>query len=274
MRRAGLRNVGERQRLEDYLHDVWRRREFAIAVPLGQLRTQHLNTLLGNVWHVLNPLLQMFVYYLLFGVILHTDRGMQHFLGFLAVGVFTFFYTQRSVTAGAASIYANEGLIRAIYFPRAILPLSTVIGQTMAFLPAIATMLTVTMLNGVLPRPSWLLLIPLFVVQAVFNMGAAFWTARLADTYRDFTEVLPHVFRILVYVSGVMYAVDGFIHNALTRRLFELNPIYSFISLARGAVLGMPVTIGMVISVAAWTVTLLVTGFAYFRAGEHAYGHA
>ncbi|MDQ1520350.1 MAG: teichoic acid transport system permease protein [Actinomycetota bacterium] len=274
MRRAGLHNVGEQQYVEDYLQDVWKRREFAVAVPLGQLRTQHMNTLLGNLWHVLNPLLIMGVYYLLFGVILGTNRGTPNFLGFLAVGVFTFHYTQRTVTSGAAAVSSNSGIIRAIYFPRAILPLQTVIGQTLSFVPAIFTMLVVTMLSGVLPRPTWLLLIPLFAVQALFNLGATFVVARIGDSYRDITQVLPHIFRVLIYVSGAMYSVDRFIHSALARHLFELNPMYSFLSLARGAVLGLPTTIGMYASVATWTFVLLVGGFFFFRAGEHAYGRA
>jgi teichoic acid transport system permease protein len=274
MRRAGLHNVAEQQFFEDYVRDIWRRREFAVAVPLGQLRAQHMNTLLGNLWHVLNPLLIMGVYYVLFGVILGTSRGIPHFLAFLAVGVFVFHYTQRTVSTGASSVFGNSGLIRAIYFPRAILPLQTVIGQTIAFLPAIVTMLVVTLLNGVLPRPAWLFLIPLFVVQALFNLGATFVVARIGDSYRDLTNVLPHFFRILIYMSGAMYSVDRFITSPIMRRLFELNPMYSFISLARGAVLGTPTTIGMYLSVAAWTLVLLIGGFVYFRAGEHAYGRA
>jgi teichoic acid transport system permease protein len=274
MRRAGLHNVSERQYVDDYLHDVWERREFAVAVPLGQLRAQHMNTLLGNVWHVLNPLLIMGVYYLLFGVILGTSRGVPNFLAFLAIGVFTFHYTQRTVTAGASSVFGNAGLIRAIYFPRVILPLQTVIGQSVAFLPAIATMLIVTILNGVTPRPWWLLLIPLYAVQALFNLGATFVVARIGDTYRDITNVLPHFFRVLIYLSGAMYSVENFITSPFMLRLFEINPMFSFISLARGAVLGTPTTIGMYLSVAAWTLVLLFGGFHYFRAAEHAYGRA
>jgi teichoic acid transport system permease protein len=274
MRAAGLVNVGERQRVDDYLRDVWARREFAVAVPLGQLRAQHMDTLLGNLWHVLNPLLIMGVYYVLFGVILGTDRGIENFLGFLAVGVFTFHYTQRSVSTGAASVFSNAGLIRAIYFPRAVLPISTVIGQTVAFLPAIGTMLVVTVLSGQMPTVWWVLLVPLFTVQALFNLGATFIVARVGDSYRDLTNVLPHVFRILIYLSGGMYSVEKFIHSSFVRHLFELNPMYSFLSLARGAVLGLPTTIGMYLSVIGWTVTLLVVGFFYFRAGEHAYGKA
>jgi teichoic acid transport system permease protein len=274
MRRAGLRNVSEQQHFEDYVSDVWDRREFAVAVPLGQLRAQHMDTLLGNLWHVVNPLLIMGVYYVLFGVILGTSKGVPNFLAFLAVGVFTFHYTQRTVSAGAMSVFGNAGLIRAIYFPRAILPLQTVILQTVAFLPAIVTMLLVTMLNGVMPRPAWLLLIPVFVVQGLFNLGWTFVVARAGDTYRDLTNVLPHFFRVLIYMSGAMYSVERFINSPLTRRLFELNPMYSFLSLARGAVLGTPTTIGMYLSVGAWTTLALVGGFIYFRAGEHAYGRA
>jgi teichoic acid transport system permease protein len=272
MRRAGLTNVGERQYVEEYLQDVWDRREFAVAVPMGQLRAQHMNTLLGNLWHVLNPLMMMGIYYVLFGVILGTSRGIPHFVAFLAVGVFTFHYTQRSVSVASGAVFSNQGLIRAIYFPRSILPISTVIGQTVAFLPAIITMLVVTILNGVFPRPAWLLLIPLFIVQGIFNLGAAFIVARLGDAYQDFTQILPHFFRILIYMSGAMYSVDRFIHNELTRHLFELNPLYSFISLARGAVLGLPTTYGEYISVFVWSFGLLIGGFIYFRAGEHGYG--
>jgi teichoic acid transport system permease protein len=124
----------------------------------------------------------------------------------------------------------------------------------------------------VLPTPFWLLLIPLFAVQAVFNLGGTFISARIGDAYADFGQILPYVFRILIYMSGAMYSVEQFISSALVQHLFELNPMYSFISLARGAVLGTPTTIGMYLSVAGWTVLLLVAGFIFFRANEHEYG--
>jgi teichoic acid transport system permease protein len=133
-------------------------------------------------------------------------------------------------------------------------------------------MLLITVLNGVLPNPYWLLLIPLFFVQAVFNLGGTFITARIGDAYADFGQILPYFFRILIYLSGAMYSVDRFIHSAIAQHLFELNPMYSFLSLARGAVLGTPTTIGMYLSVAGWTTLLMVGGFIFFRANEHEYG--
>jgi teichoic acid transport system permease protein len=262
MRRAGLSNVGEKQYIEDYLREIWSRREFTFAAPIGQLRAKHMNTLLGNLWHVLNPLLTMGVYFLLFDVILHTSKGTPNYLAFLAIGVFTFHFTQRTVSAGATVVSENSGLIRAMWFPRTILPLQAVIG----------VMLVITLLNRVVPTPYWLLLIPLYFVQAVFNLGGTFISARIGDAYADFGQILPYVFRILIYMSGAMYSVDQFIHSALAQHLFELNPMYSFISLARGAVLGTPTTIGMYLSVAGWTGLLLVAGFVFFRRNEHEYG--
>lgn len=272
MRRAGLSNVGEKQYIEDYLREIWSRREFAIAAPIGQLRAKHMNTLLGNLWHVLNPLLTMAVYFLLFDVILGTSKGTPNYLAFLAIGVFTFHFSQRTVSAGATVVSENSGLIRSMWFPRTILPLQAVIGQTVAFMPAIGVMLLITVLNGVLPTPYWLLLIPLFFVQAVFNLGGTFITARIGDAYADFGQILPYFFRILIYLSGAMYSVDRFIHSALAQHVFELNPMYSFLSLARGAVLGTPTTIGMYLSVAGWTALLVIGGFIFFRANEHEYG--
>jgi teichoic acid transport system permease protein len=272
MRRAGLSNVGEKQYVEDYLREIWSRREFTVAAPIGQLRAKHMNTLLGNLWHVLNPLLTMGVYFLLFDVILGTSKGTPNYLAFLAIGVFTFHFTQRTVSAGATVVSENSGLIRSMWFPRTILPLQAVIGQTVAFVPAIGVMLLITVLNRVVPTPYWLLLIPLFFVQAVFNLGGTFITARIGDAYADFGQILPYFFRILIYLSGAMYSVDRFIHSALAQHVFELNPMYSFLSLARGAVLGTPTTIGMYLSVAGWTVLLVVAGFIFFRANEHEYG--
>jgi teichoic acid transport system permease protein len=78
----------------DYVRSVWARRDFATAVAVGEMRTQNMDTVLGNVWHILNPLLLIGIYYLVFGVILGLSErgGVDNFLAFLAVGVFMFHY--------------------------------------------------------------------------------------------------------------------------------------------------------------------------------------
>lgn len=270
-----LVRLGGRPSVLAYARSLWARRDFATAIAVGELRSQNMDTVLGNLWHILNPLLLIGIYYLVFGVILGlTERGgVSNFLAFLAVGVFMFHYSQKSVMAGAKSIVGNVGLIRSIAFPRAVLPLSTVIGQTLAFLPAIGVMFVVAALTGEQPRPVWLVVLPILVLQALFNLGAALVTARLTDAFHDLQNVLPFLFRLLFYMSGVLYSVERFIPDETLRTVFLANPFYVFISLARAPIMAeMDWSWLMVVAAVVWTIVGLVVGFLYFRAGEENYG--
>jgi teichoic acid transport system permease protein len=269
----GLIDVRARQPVGRYLADVWDRREYIMRVPIEDLRAKNFDTVLGNLWHLLNPLLLIGVYYLVFGVILSIDRGVDNFIAFLAVGILTFQFTQKAALQGAKSIVNNEGLIRSLQFPRAILPMSTVLGETLAHGPALLVMFAVAAGTGETITPLWLL-VPLLVVplQVLFNLGLAFFTARATDAFRDVENVLPFVFRIAFYMSGILYSVDARVDDATFRALFALNPIYCFASLARFLVLGDPFNSALLLSAVLWTVLLLSIGFAVFRAGELTYG--
>ena len=95
------------------------RRDFAVALPFEEVRSTHQDTLLGNLWHLANPMLSVAVYYLVFGVMLDVSRGIDNYILFLMVGVFTFNLTARCVLGGATSISNNQGLMRSIRFPSA-----------------------------------------------------------------------------------------------------------------------------------------------------------
>lgn len=268
----GLRQLGVRDPLKVYLRDLWARRDFAIQIPLGDLRAEHMDTFFGQVWHLLNPALLTGVYFLVFGMILHAHRGIDHFLVFLTIGILMFQYTQRAATTGASTIATSEELLRSIQFPRTLLPISSLVFETVAFLPAVFVMLFVAIASGVFPTVDWLILLPVLVIQILFNFGLILIVARLADRYRDVQQVLPFIFRILLYLSGILFSVDRYVHSRIGRQLFCLNPIYSIISLARGAILGTPVGQTMWLSVLGWTAFLLAGGFMFFRAAERSYG--
>lgn len=276
---APLQRLGQRSSVTSYVRQIWQRRQFAFAIAGGELRGQNMDTVLGNLWHVLNPLLLALIYYLIFGVLLDITRGtIANVAGFIVVGVFVFHYSQKTIMSGAKAISDNEGLIRSIRFPRALLPLSVVLGQAVAILPALAVMLVVVTATGETPQPAWVLMPALLVVQTVFNVGASFVVARFADRFRDVQQVLPYMFRLLFYASGVLYPVTRFISEDSTLRwLFDLNPFYVWVSLWRGPLMpsegDIPTfdpylaTVGVV-----WALVLLVGGFFYFRAGEESYG--
>ena len=255
-----------------YLGEVWRRRDFAILVPVQDLRAQNMGSALGQLWHLLNPALMVAVYFLIFGVILDTSRGVDNFLGFLIVGVVWFHLTQRVVQDAAVCIPRNLGLIRSVQFPRILLPAATVNGQTAAFVPALVLALAAVIATGERPSLRWLALIGVLAAQFVFNFGAALLVARIGAAVPDLRQLLPHVFRLLFYASGVIFSVDAFVTSESWRRAFALNPLYDVITCARWCLLGEPVDSWVVAGMLAWGAVLLVAGFAVFWRSDQRLG--
>ncbi|MBW3606282.1 MAG: ABC transporter permease [Actinobacteria bacterium] len=272
--------LGRALPLRVYLRSLWERRQFAVSVPLGELRSQHMNTVLGNVWYLLNPMLQVGVYFLVFGVLLGTNRGITNFITFLAIGVFSYGYLQRSIVSCASSIVSNEGLIRSLSFPRAILPIASVVRESIAFSSSVALMVGLSVLTGEPLTVEWLSLLLLVPLMATFALGVGFVLARLTDRLHDVRNLLPFVFRIAFYLSGIIYAFDvvlaarGYGHMI---ELLALNPFFVFATLARHALMS---TYAVDPRVAPWlwpaavayTGVFLIAGFVFFRAAEQRYG--
>lgn len=255
-----------------YLREVWRRRAFAVSVPAQDLRALNMDTVLGQLWHILNPAMMVAVYFLIFGVVLDTRRGVDNFLGFLVVGVIVFHLTQRTVQQASSVVRRNRGLIRSISFPRLLLPLSTVNGQTAAFVPALGVMLAAVLATGERPTSRWLLLPVVLAAQYVFNLGAACLMARVGAALNDLEQLLPHVFRLLFYASGVIFSVDAFVTNELWRRAFAFNPMYGLVTCARWCLLGGEADRWVIGALAAWCTVLPVAGFTAFRRAERRFG--
>jgi teichoic acid transport system permease protein len=286
-RPAALRSMSGAQPLVAYVQDLWRRRQFTMSLATGSLRAQHLDTTLGGLWHVLNPALSMAVYFLVFGVILGTDRGIDNFIGFLAVGIFTFTYMQRTISACGDSIANNIGLIRSLQFPRAVLPVSTVIRELYGYGFAALVMIVVLLATGERPHVTWLGVPVLIVSMTLFCGGLGMILARLADQVRDVSQVVPYIFRIIFYLSGIIFSIQSFIDERAATRLsigltapqirhiFVLDPFYTYIALLRHTLMQ---SYDMEHVRDAWIVALLagpitfIAGLLFFRNGERRYG--
>ncbi len=255
-----------------YLREAWRRRDFAIQVPAQDLRAQNMGTALGQLWHLANPALLVGVYFLIFGVVIDTSRGVENFLGFLIVGVVLFHLTQRVVVDAAVCISRNLGLIRSVQFPRILLPVAALNGQTAAFVPALALALVAVIVTGELPSLRWLALLGVLAAQFLFNLGAALLVARIGANVADLRQLLPHLFRLLFYASGVIFSVDAFVTSEAWRRVFALNPLYDVITCARWCLLGEPVDGWVVAGMLAWCLVLPVAGFLVFRRSDQRLG--
>jgi teichoic acid transport system permease protein len=254
-----------------YVRELWHRRDYVRYVASSELRSQQMNTVLGNLWHLLNPALQIAVFYLIFGVILGVTRGVDNLLAFMSVGLFSYQYSTTSVTMGAKSITGNRPLLRSIWFPRAMLPVTTTTTQLFAFLPKLVVMLAVCLVTGEPALVTWLLVPGILVLQSTLNLGLALMAARAGNHVADLQNLLPFIFRMLLYGSGVLFLIDEYVVQSKYQLLFELNPFYGIIAIWRWAILDYSLAPRLAAYTAITSILTLTAGVVWFRRGERGY---
>ncbi|OON72111.1 ABC transporter permease [Streptomyces tsukubensis] len=278
--RFNLSVSGARPSLPAYVRQLWSRRHFILAFSTAKLTAQYSQAKLGQLWQVATPLLNAMVYYLIFGILLETNRGIDDFVPFLVTGVFIFTFTQSTVLAGTRAISGNLGLVRALHFPRASLPVSFAIQQLQQLLFSMVALVAILIGFGVYPALSWVLVLPALALQFVFNAGLALIMARIGSKTPDVAQLMPFVLRTWMYASGVMFSIDrvlkghdlpAFVHVAL-----ECNPAAVYIDLVRFALIDsfhadqLPSHVWAV--AVGWALLAGVGGFIYFWKAEEKYG--
>lgn len=271
----GLQRAGARLPVDEYTRRLWDRRWFVIAYSSASNSVGYERSFLGQAWQLLTPMLNIAVYYLIFGLLLHTNRGVGNYIAFLTVGVFFFSFCTTSLVSGSRSITQNLGLVRALQFPRAVLPISTTLMALLQLLYSLAVMVPILLISGEPLRWQWLQLVPAIALQSMFCLGLALAVARVGARVPDTTQVLPFVSRVWMYASGVMYSVQAFVtgHGWLSTVLTG-NPGYVYLALARHALLiGTPATARTWLLATAWAVGTLAVSYLYFWRGEEVYGN-
>ncbi|MFB6717611.1 MULTISPECIES: ABC transporter permease [unclassified Streptomyces] len=276
----GLTVSGARPGLFEYIRQLWGRRHFIMAFSRAKLTAQYSQAKLGQLWQVATPLLNALVYYLIFGLILGTRKGMTQdvFIPFLVTGVFVFTFTQSSVMAGVRAISGNLGLVRALHFPRASLPVSFSLQQLQQLLFSMIVLAVVAVAFGSYPGLSWLLIVPALAMQFLFNTGLALIMARLGSKTPDLAQLMPFVMRTWMYASGVMFSIPVMLKDKpdWIADVLQYNPAAIYMDLIRFALIdgygagNLPAHVWIV--ALAWAVLVGVVGFVYFWKAEERYG--
>ncbi len=276
----GLSVSGARPSLVEYVRQLWGRRHFILAFSQAKLTAQYSQAKLGQLWQVATPLLNALVYFLIFGLILNAGKGMPKdvYIPFLVTGVFVFTFTQSSAMAGVRAISGNLGLVRALHFPRASLPISFALQQLQQLLASMIVMFVVVIGFGSYPKLSWLLVLPTLVLQFLFNMGLALIVARMGAKTPDLAQLMPFIMRTWMYASGVMFSIPIMLeeHPSWISDVLQWNPAAIYMDLMRFALIdgygseNLPPHVWAV--GLAWAVVLAVGGFVYFWKAEERYG--
>ncbi|SCE37399.1 teichoic acid transport system permease protein [Streptomyces sp. SolWspMP-5a-2] len=278
--RYGLSVSGARPSLVEYVRQLWDRRHFILAFSRAKLTAQYSQAKLGQLWQVATPLLNAAVYFFIFGLILKADRGMSRdvYIPFLVTGVFVFTFTQSSVMAGVRAISGNLGLVRALHFPRASLPISFSLQQLQQLLFSMIVLFAVAIGFGSIPDLSWLLIVPVLALQFLFNTGLALIMARAGAKTPDLAQLMPFVMRTWMYASGVMFSIPIMLEDkpGWVADILQVNPASIYMDLMRFALIegysadNLPDHVWALAG--GWALLLAAGGFVYFWKAEERYG--
>ncbi|MFF3846112.1 ABC transporter permease [Streptomyces sp. NPDC002328] len=276
----GLAVSGARPSLRDYVRQLWGRRHFILAFSQAKLTAQYSQAKLGQLWQVATPLLNAAVYFFIFGVILNAGKGMSRdvYIPFLVTGVFVFTFTQSSVMSGVRAISGNLGLVRALHFPRASLPVSFALQQLQQLLYSMVVLFLVAIAFGSYPSASWALIVPVLVLQFCFNTGLALIFARAGAKTPDLAQLMPFVMRTWMYASGVMFSIPVFLADRpqWLSTVLQWNPAAVYMDLMRFALIdeygGQYLPDHVWAIAVGWAVLFAVGGFVYFWKAEERYG--
>jgi teichoic acid transport system permease protein len=210
---------------------------------------------------------------LIFGILLGGSRP-ENFIPFLITGVFLFSFLQGAYSSGANSVTSNIGLVRSLSFPRILLPINALIQQVFSLLPQVALLLITLLLFQQQVTWNWLYLIPILLLMVVFGFGLATISARLTVHVQDLNKLNPFLTRVMFYVSGIFFSIETVLKDyPVAMQIATWNPVYVYISLARGAMVeGYAMTSGMWIAAVAWAFGLLIVGTVFFWRAEERYG--
>ncbi|PJI94265.1 ABC transporter permease [Luteimicrobium subarcticum] len=270
----GLRPFGERQSLREYSVELWRRRSFLWTLAKSRSYNRNQDNYLGQMWSVLNPLFLAGVYYLIFGVLLKTTHGVDNFVGFLVIGVFTFSFVSTSMTSGAGSVSNSLSLVRSLRFPRAVLPLSVTVAELVTFGSTVAVMLFLVLLSGERPTWSWFGVVPAFGLAFVFVSGVAMMLSRMVASARDLRNLIPVGIRFIRYFSGVFFSIDAYVvDKGFWGQVMLYQPVAVYLNLARSALLEeFDSSMTLWLAGAGWALLAVVVGYVVFWRGEEQYG--
>jgi teichoic acid transport system permease protein len=252
--------------LGQYLREAWRRRGFAVELSRTKLRAQNFNTLFGQLWLVLNPLLLAAVYFVLVDILRAGGRD-EDFFAHLMAGIFAYYFVSGSVRNGIKSVVGGGRLILNTAFPRVLLPIAGVIIAFKRFVPTIVIYVPVHVAMGLPVGPEQLWVLPLMALLVVLASGMAMIVAALQVYFRDLKNFMPYLLRVWLYGSPVLYYADEMPQQY--RFLLDINPLGQLLAAWSGVInQAQAPTSHQLVVASAWAFGSLAVGFLYFVSRE------
>ena len=227
------------------------------------IKVLYAQTILGFSWAILQPLIQIILFTVVFGKVaqLSTD-GIPYFL-FSTTAIIPWTFMSQAMTQSSQSLVAGQNILGKVYFPRLIFPLTAVLAKFVDLVISFLIILVVLIFYKIIP--TWnLLLLPLFVLyMAIIAAGVGFWLSSMAIRFRDVKYAMSFLTHTLMYTAPIVYSATSIPEK--WRLLYSFNPIVGTIEGFRACLLGLPMPWVYILPGLVTAALLLVSGALYFK---------
>jgi lipopolysaccharide transport system permease protein len=223
-------------------------------------------TILGFSWAIINPLIQIVLFSIIFGTVAQIPTDGIPYVLFSAVAIIPWTYMSTAMNQASQSLIVGQAMLGKIYFPRVLYPLTPILSRFVDFAVSLLILLGIMLYYQV--PPTWnLLWLPMFLVLMVaIPSGIGLWLSSLAIRFRDVKQVMPFIIQMLMYTAPIVYSASSIPEKY--RIVYSLNPIVGVIEGLRACLLGLPIP-WMYVWPGMFTAMLLfLTGLIYFRRME------
>ena len=234
-----------------------------------EIKVLYAQTILGFSWAILQPLIQIIIFTIVFGRVAKvSSEGVPYFL-FSSVAIIPWTYMSMAMSQSSQSLVQGQHMLGKVYFPRLIFPLTPVLARLIDFAISVLILLVVLLYYRVMPTLNFIYFPILIVFMIAIPAGIGMWLSALAIRFRDVKFAMPFVVRMLIYTAPIVYSATAIPETY--RILYSLNPIVGVIEGFRACWLGAPMPWLYIWPGFATTIFLLFGGALYFRAMERVF---
>lgn len=254
-----------------YWKDIWKYRELFYFLAWRDVLVRYKQTVIGIIWTLIRPLLTMLVFVFIFGKLAKLPSDDIPYPLLVLSGMLPWLFFANAFSEAGNSLVNNRNIISKIYFPRLIVPLSSVIVSLVEFIISSAILIGIMIYYKSIPSVH-ILALPIFILMLfAAAIGAGLWVAALNVKYRDFSYVVPFVIQFGLYISPVAFTAT--LVPEKWKLLYALNPMVGVINGFRWSLLptSMPLDFFSIAVSSTVIAFLLITGIYHFRSVEKSF---
>ena len=208
------------------LSETYRFRYMFYSLVKKNLFGKYKNSALGFLWNFVTPAISILLFYIVFSNFM--GRGIPHYWAYLCVGMFPFSFMNTNLIGGASNITSNGGMIKKMYFPRELLPLSQVTYTLIVFLIAYSIVFVIMLATGFPLGSKGMVALPLVILTMfVFSFGTILLTSAISVYSRDFEYLITALARILFWVTPIFYMTDSI--TGILSKIIWFNPLTYYV---------------------------------------------